>query len=338
MTLPTLEPAHLRLDNIDALAGSYAKEARRCLVRGEDQSQARPHFTGPLGIKQLQQIARYRGIASIDTEAHIASDGQLVPLSGGGFTLRIAGSPTNPRGRFTIAHEIAHTFFYSNFKHSRHRSSTEAQGSRGARMEERFCDSFAARLLLPDEAANDEFRDLLEIHSPQEFARKIENVGRKWGTSTRSTLIRLNETLGLPETLLVVVLKWRAHNRTGTEATCRVEAFYPRPAESWFLPSNQRASTIGLHGALALFEHWQNLRPTIRAQGGFYTLRLDDGHASIASMPTASADIPQRLNILMKPPSLPWRLTSIDFVVNYRLYATRRANPYCLAFVSVPQT
>ena len=66
----------------------------------------------------------------------------------------------------------------------------------------------------------------------------------------------------------------------GTEPTCRVDAFYPRPTRAWFLPPNQRASTIGLREA----RQWQVWRRAAldRVIAPLPIVRIDAGPPSVS--------------------------------------------------------
>jgi hypothetical protein len=343
MTLPSLDTSSLLIDDLSALAETYAQEARSLLLPGllrEGEKMNHPDLVEPLGIEQLEQIATNRGIVRIDTEATIASDGQLIPLPQGGFRLRIAAGSNRHRSRFTMAHEIAHTYFRDAWEPSnkgRYRARPDGYSSKLAVVEERFCDLFAACLLLPKKSALAEFRQLADLRAPSELASKIEQIAARWGVSTLATLRRLNETAGLPAGMIAVVLRWTVHRSKRNQPACRVESFFPYPIASWYLPPNKRACTIGMDGANALFEHWHSVRQLDRARGGYWTLRTDDeGHTVIRNASAESGDIAERLTVWVKSASDPWRKMLIYSIVNYRLYAAARSKPYCLAFASVP--
>lgn len=61
---------------------------------------------------------------------------------------RMLSRTSRARVRFRIAHEIAHTFFYTRMAGRRPQRTT----SPGSRSEERWCDAFAEALLLPQSA------------------------------------------------------------------------------------------------------------------------------------------------------------------------------------------
>jgi len=335
--LPLLDGFGLLADDLSELAETYAQEARSLLSPSLfRQKRDHPDLIGPLGIKQLEQIAMHRGVVAIDAEAAIASDGQLIPLQQGGYRLRIAAGSNRQRSRFTMAHEIAHTYFKDAPEPAK-KSRSWSRTINSDALEERFCDLFAASLLLPKESALAEFRSLAELKVPSELARKIEQIAAEWGISTLAALRRLDQTAGVPAGFLAVVMRWRLHRSKRNEPACRIELFFQHRAAKWHLPPNKRACTVGLDGAHVLFEHWQSLREIDRTRGGYWTLEADDAeHTVIGNSSARSTDMPQRLTVWLKKAGNPWRKALIESMVNYRLYAAARSRPYCLALASVP--
>lgn len=111
----------------------------------------------------------------------------LVPLPDGRFSVRVDPRPrggwgshrelrdemTQQRLRFRVAHEIGHTFFYERAKSGLRRR------LRGSAAEERFCDHFAAALLVPPEQARARpltAKSAIELHRC--FDVSVELAGR----------------------------------------------------------------------------------------------------------------------------------------------------------------
>src|SRR5208283_1935611 len=104
-------------------------------------------------IKRLEILASFQGLEVLQMDLRMRTsdprDAILVPLKGG-KSCQILYNPTRQPGRiaFSIAHEIAHTFFPNSIKGARFRSIC-ADGSKEANELERLCDSGAAELLMP---------------------------------------------------------------------------------------------------------------------------------------------------------------------------------------------
>lgn len=87
-----------------------------------------------------------RNIGSIETDENLHCDGMLEPIGtdfGAGFKIVLNKKTNTERVRFTVAHEICHTFFYElvpELKFAPHETDP---------MEERLCNYGAAELLMP---------------------------------------------------------------------------------------------------------------------------------------------------------------------------------------------
>lgn len=103
-------------------------------------------LTRPAGPPELYNLLHRRNVLSIDYSRNINCDGLLQPLGSAydaGFKMIVNRKPVGYRWRFTIAHELCHTFFYElvpELKFYPHGVNQE---------EERLCNLGAAELLLP---------------------------------------------------------------------------------------------------------------------------------------------------------------------------------------------
>jgi Zn-dependent peptidase ImmA (M78 family) len=98
----------------------------------------------------LENIERLRGIQKeVVYDAERASGAFLEPVSGG-FIIRLGKRQTNIRRRFSIAHEIGHTFFY-NLDYDPPIKILPRERSRLLidKKEEDICHAFARELLMP---------------------------------------------------------------------------------------------------------------------------------------------------------------------------------------------
>lgn len=104
----------------------------------------RSGIDGPM--KHLESLLALRNIVEFDARNDMECDGRLEPKSSvfaGGFRMSIRRDMSNERIRFTIAHELCHTFFYElvpEIKFVPHQIDKQ---------EERLCNFGAAELLVP---------------------------------------------------------------------------------------------------------------------------------------------------------------------------------------------
>lgn len=110
-------------------------------------------------------------------------------------------NPRRPRSRvaFSIAHEIAHTFFPNSIKGTRFRSLCD-DASREANELERLCDLGAAEMLLPVE----EFREAAGKNFGLDIVDRLCNT---FGSSYEATVYRL--ATAHPGTAIAGLLKFR---------------------------------------------------------------------------------------------------------------------------------
>lgn len=191
------------------------------------------------------------------------SDARVVPL--GGDRLRIEFNPTRPRGRlrYSVAHEIAHTFFGDVGDEIRHRTNAGAVESRDGQDEwqlELLCNVAAGELLVPalalptrelDEAAIDINR-LMVLRT--RFDVSVEAILRRTAQATRHALtmfaaarvgeddlgpaFRIDYTVASPSWDAQITRGTRIHSKVLDE--CTAVGFTAVGAETWA----ERASDI----------------------------------------------------------------------------------------------
>ena len=132
------------------------------------------------GIEKLRMITKEETYKPQDT-----LDAILVPVLGG-FLLRLNSNLTSSRQRFSIAHEIGHTFFY-NFSYNPPVRILSRESSRLLiDKEEDICNAFARELLMPREFVE---RDLDE-HNNRDL-ELILTLASKYRVSAEVTARRL---------------------------------------------------------------------------------------------------------------------------------------------------
>jgi hypothetical protein len=137
-------------------------------------------------LERLKIIASLAGIKiqpmDMDRQQREKRDAALFPTPSG---LKVLYNPNRPRSRviFTIAHEVAHTFFPSSMSGARFRSITRPD-SREANELERLCDLGAAELVMPLE----EFQ--LDANGMYSLTF-VDQLASRFGTSFEATTFRL---------------------------------------------------------------------------------------------------------------------------------------------------
>lgn len=122
---------------------------------------------GPVNI---EAVASYIGISFAEERPQFSQDAELAPRDGGGVEIRINPDRPETRRRFSIAHEIGHTFFPNYFTRTwcrpDHRCRTRLDPEQ---LVEMLCDVAASRLLMPEAFFREEScrvtsaRDLLTL-------------------------------------------------------------------------------------------------------------------------------------------------------------------------------
>jgi hypothetical protein len=138
-------------------------------------------------------VARRLGVVEI-TDALLVEDGRL-EREGAQTRILIRRGVRTGRRRFTVAHELAHLLLAED---------TGDLVARRARLavdgEERFCDQFAAALLLPRDWLRSRYEG-----KPRRLA-VVRDVVTRADSSMAAAVIRLDEVLGWNRSLL----RWRA--------------------------------------------------------------------------------------------------------------------------------
>lgn len=132
-----------------------------------------------------QRMAHLQGVKRVLKEDLGSLSGLLLPLEDG-YEIKVNATHSPERQNFSVAHEIAHTFFYEGRGKELVERHEKAKGEQSARhLEENLCDLIASELLMPSQvfrmyAASYDFR----IYS-------IVPLSGIFGTSLVPTALRL---------------------------------------------------------------------------------------------------------------------------------------------------
>lgn len=139
----------------------------------------------------LNKVAKLMGVTRIIPRKQV-EEGRLERNRAGTLIYVRAGS-SFARRRFTIAHEIGHLLLSGD------NEALQAYRSRTRTTEERFCDDFAAALLIPSDWVSSQFN-----HLPRNLDT-VRRLATHASVSLAAAAVRLNEIAGWREALL----QWR---------------------------------------------------------------------------------------------------------------------------------
>jgi hypothetical protein len=209
-------------------------------------------------------------------------------------------------------------------------------------VEEWFCNEFAFELMLPEAAGAQLTAEVSQCLGPADILFAVERYHRRFTTSIETTLRRLNQAGGVPDNLLIVILRRASHIKTKRDPAVRVTSVLPRPAGRWFVPTNRRAVSVGLRGAVALFEWWNdfpNQQPDKEYERRNGVFSLDDVSGSYAvyeneRIPRGRCRETILLNVRLSREST-WKEKQVEVPVVYRLYTMNTVDAFCAAIIDL---
>jgi Zn-dependent peptidase ImmA (M78 family) len=148
----------------------------------------------------VRMLASFRGIAAI-TAVDQAEAGCIF-CDGERLIIQIRGSDSPERRRFTICHEILHTFFPGFREERRTRIDSTVGAFDRSRLEEYLCDLGAAELLLPRKL-------FLAALPPQPCLDDVIELAAVFEASLEATAIRLVSLAAAPTALVVLEPAWK---------------------------------------------------------------------------------------------------------------------------------
>jgi hypothetical protein len=207
-------------------------------------------------------------------------------------------------------------------------------------VEEWFCNEFAFELMLPEAAGAQLTAEVSQCLGPAQMLFAVERHQRQYSTTIGTTLRRLAQAGGVPDSMLIVILRRVCHIKTKRDPAVRVTSIFPRPAGRWFLPPNRRAISIGLRGADGLFDWWNRFserqpeREYMRRSGVF---SLDEINGSFVvyeneKMPRGCCREMIQVNARPSKEST-WKELRVEVPVLYRFYAMNTIDAFCAAII-----
>jgi Zn-dependent peptidase ImmA (M78 family) len=148
----------------------------------EDLVERLRHDAGVASALSLDRYLKIRNILEKRANPNIGYDGHIEPIGtafADGFRLVINDAASSIRQRFTVAHEICHTYFYEIVPEIKFRP--HARDS----FEEALCNHGAAALLMPAEDV------LLHVKSRDVSLDTLEELSRRYAVSLEAAFLRL---------------------------------------------------------------------------------------------------------------------------------------------------
>jgi hypothetical protein len=147
-------------------------------------------------------------------------EGQLLAVSGG-YRVRLRKAVTDARKRFSLAHEIGHSYFYRDAGEGpRHVIGVLNAAERSA--EEKICNQFASTLLMPGMALRNYLQKVV-TDSPPSIISVLQRAATEFQVSMPALLTRIGGLeLEWPPCLLVCS-SVRPNPKTGINPKLRIE-------------------------------------------------------------------------------------------------------------------
>lgn len=202
-------PARALIADLIQSMGTADAEAAIRLRAQRTVEEYRAMFGDPTMPFPIEALASFLGIAVADEAPAHSEDAELTPTDGGRVKIRVNPDRPETRRRFSIGHEIAHTFFpgYEGKAWCR----TDARHRRRQNPDEyleMLCDVGSAELLMPSPWFQS---DAARVRT----AAELQALGHTYGVSREAMLRRFAESHA--DAVAAVFFSWKlkpAQNRT----------------------------------------------------------------------------------------------------------------------------
>lgn len=281
----------------------------------------------------VEAIAAEHGITIMSDQNGNGPEGELIPRRRG-FTIRIRGSGSKMRRRFSIAHEIAHTLFYADEgTGNRHRVALLSRAELEA--EELLCNAVAGALLIPRVNLHREVQRLRG--GPGELLFALESIARKFQVSFPALIRALDRINVRRPNALVACIHLSPNLKTGQDPEPRILAARVVGQQSRYIWmwSNRSAAKAGFVSGAALLARWQGSVSPEEANVGRFVLEAGE----IVRPETANTYPLARETLEVSTHRRgEWRRAQISSDVAYCLYAlggNRRDETYVVAIADL---
>src|SRR6266550_1543742 len=177
------------------------------------------HEAGATVPVDMRMLASFRGVAEVAVVDQ--DEAGCIYFSGDRLVIQTRRADSEQRRRFTIGHEISHTFFPGFQDERRSRSDATVGRYDRSRTEEYLCDLGAAELLLPRTEIRPRLRRHVDLGTVIELAAVFEST-------IEATALRVAALCRGPAAVVVLEPGWRQ----AEEAEMRRRGRRPAPAAS----------------------------------------------------------------------------------------------------------
>ena len=282
----------------------------------------------------VERIAEQAGIHIVTSQSNLGrAEGRLLPACGG-FCVQLKEPVSQTRKRFTLAHEIGHTLFYSCDgswpQHQINRTSRQEYVA-----EERICDLFAMALLMPASRLRQKMPVLSAIPLPY-LIHNLQEIAGQFNVSILPLISRLHQIRPQSVPYLILHLKFREHSVTGADPQLRLQGCFGfGGAKNWTVWKNRSVAGIGLRSVASLFEAWkEELVEQREPTGGRYVWNTTHGLQRASK--TSDVEAVEQVNVgVMKQGK--WQKAVIPMRVVNCLFASPAATEreaYILVFMT----
>ena len=192
-------------------------------------------------------VSIHRKVLAINENANMREHaGSLVPVKGG-FYIAIRREDPASRRRWTVAHELGHTYFFDITAPTPLPNILEH--SNGV---ERSCDSFSSELLMPQWSVGNRAH---QINLKFEHS-SLEEDASYYGVSVQALMIRIRQLDRFRSLTRFILLFENVPNRvSGFARKPRVTASLVARDSGFYIPTNIGADKLGLSGPSHLFQN-----------------------------------------------------------------------------------
>lgn len=199
--------------------------------------------------RHLLELIRLCNVKDVVFKPLLVS-GAITPLPSGGFRICVdsgdqrpdayreslldekdGGASLPPRMRFTVAHELCHTFFFN----STGQCIFDAASNDQVAALESLCNRGAGALLLPE----DKLASILKKSGTS--ASQLVAAARNYGISPQVLVLRIGEMTVLPQNFMAAVARIE-------EKALRIEQYSPPPTDDSFCSRLARQRSLPLNG------------------------------------------------------------------------------------------
>lgn len=181
---------------------------------------------------KLTKIAQRRRVIAILKEDNLDSEGVTIPDKRG-FVIKLKKNSPSLRQRYTLAHEIAHTFFFNrNVSPPKRQYWHSLRGDIG---EEYLCERGAAEILMPFPI----FKRYIKIYQIPSISA-LSSLQAIFQVSTQASACRILQDIGFWQNIIIIETRWRPCQFSGKNPALRINWVVKPRKLHYYIPTNKR--------------------------------------------------------------------------------------------------